>query len=102
VLGALRPGESTEKSLSVRNTQDEAVTIERAETSCHCVNVGRVPVRLEPHETANLPVTFDPSEDPDFAGRLSVEVICYLTDGSISFQTKVNVEVGPPGGYRQD
>jgi hypothetical protein len=47
-------------------------------------------------------VTFDPSEDPDFAGRLSIQITGYLTDGRIGFQTKVKIEANLEGGFPQD
>ena len=97
-LGVVHPGEPVKASLSVRNTQDEGLTVERVETSCLCIDVGRVPVRVEPHQATGLTVTFDPSEDPDFEGRLSVQVTGYLTDGKIGFQTSVNLEVCGRGG----
>jgi hypothetical protein len=77
------------------------LAIERIETSCPCIGMGGVPVQLEPDETKNLRVTFDPSYDPDFAGRLSVQVTAYLTDGSLAFQTKVNLDVHPERRDRQ-
>lgn len=102
VLGIVHPGELAETSLSVRNTHDETVTIDCIETSCLCISVGRVPVRLGPGESTELKVTFDPLDDPDFEGRLCVEVTGYLTDGRVGFQTKVNVEADYGRGFLKD
>ncbi len=95
MLGEVYPGEQAEAFLSVQNAEDATVTIDRIETSCLCVNVGAVPVVLGPHEMKDLKVTFNPLNDPEFEGRLSVEVTGYLTDGRIGFRTRVNVETEP-------
>ncbi len=84
-----------ETSFSVRSTHDETVTIDRIETSCLCIDVGGVPIRLGPDESTELKVTFSPSDESDFEGRLSVRVTGYLADGGIGFQTTVNIEVDP-------
>jgi Protein of unknown function (DUF1573) len=102
VLSAVHPGELAETSLSIRNTRPEPLIIERIEKTCPCIDVVGVPVRLAPNETKDLKVTFDPSHDPDFEGRLSVEVTGLLADGSIGFQTRVRVDVGIEDRYGQD
>ncbi len=102
VLGVVHPGEQAETSLSLRNTQDKTLIVERIDTSCTCIDVEGVPARLGPYEAAELKVTFGQSDDPGFEGRLSVEVIGYLSGGGIGFRTSVKVEMDPGGGYHRD
>ena len=95
MVGVVQSGKRAETWLSVHNTQHETVTIERIETSCPCVVMDCTSVRLGPHEATDLKVTFEPSEDPDFEGYLSIEVTGYLADGSVGFLTNVNIQVAP-------
>ena len=92
-LGSLALGQRASRLVSVSNPLREPLAIERLETSCPCIRVGGVPFRLGPNEIRDLEVSFDPSEDPNFQGRLSVEVIGYRDDGRVVLQTRVNLTV---------
>ena len=61
-----------------------------------CVNVGPVPVCVGPGEGNVLTVGYDPTDDPDFSGRLSVEVTGLDAAGRAAFLAHVEFEVTPP------
>jgi hypothetical protein len=79
--------------LVVRNQQSDALTLERTVSSCPCIGVSGLPVRLRPNEARGLKVAFDPAEAPEFRGGLSVELDGYLADARIAFRTRVEFDV---------
>jgi hypothetical protein len=89
-------------SVPVRNSQAVPLTLERIETSCPCIGVSGLPVRLEPDETVDLKLAFDPSHEPEFAGALLVRVTGYLAENRVAFETKVRLQVDPEGADRAD
>ena len=99
-LGVMPPGQAARCLLLVRNPLPGRATIERIETSCPCIGAGGLPVQIEPSQTIELEVAFDPSEAKDFRGRLSVDLTAFLADGQVGFRTKVNLEVGDGGRNR--
>jgi len=84
-------GEAIERPLSIRNTRDDALTLERVETSCPCIGVSPIPIEIGPRQTKVLSVSFNPSSDPDFEGELSVQLTGYLSSGGIAFRTEVRL-----------
>src|SRR5579885_2892308 len=99
-LGVMPPGQAARCLLLVRNPLPGRATIERIETSCPCIGAGGLPVQIEPSQTIELEVAFDPSEAKDFRGRLSVDLTAFLADGQVGFRTKVNLEVSERGTSR--
>jgi hypothetical protein len=100
-LGDLEPGRSAEAKLSLRNRGSETVVLERIETSCPCVSVSPASLRLHPGGAAELRVHFDPTDEPEFRGGLSVTLVGWGRPGAILFRTHVNVAVmsgGRPAG----
>jgi len=90
-LDVVHEGEGIERPLSLRNTRDDALTLERVETSCACVRVSPIPVEVGPRQTKVLSVGFNSSSDPDFEGKLSVHLTGYLSGGEIAFRTEVRL-----------
>ncbi len=71
-LGVLRPGQDARAELAIRNAGPDPVVIARSRTSCPCITLQPIPLRLGPGESAALTVRFDPDEEPEFRGGLSV------------------------------
>jgi hypothetical protein len=94
-LEDLDAGQSARTSLAVLSSQETPVRLERIETSCPCVKVGPVPVQIDPGSTTALTVTFDASGEPDFRGKLSVNIVGYTEDGSVGFMTHLAVYMRP-------
>src|SRR5208282_4496506 len=76
-MGTISAGRPAEAGLVVHNDQSIALNLERTVTSCPCIGVSGVPVRLGPNEAKRLNVAFDPTEDPEFRGELSVDISGY-------------------------
>jgi hypothetical protein len=77
--------------LTNRTARDLAV--ERVVTSCPCVGVAPSAVRVGPHESQQLELWCEPAAEPDFMGRLAVEVVGYLPGGEPAFRTICKFEV---------
>lgn len=72
------------------------------ETSCPCLLVSKQPVCVRPGECADLTVKFDPTDDPDFRGGLSIHVIGRDPTGEIVFGTRAHLEVLARSTTRDD
>ena len=92
-LGSLSPGQQATGRITLRNPGQSPVIVERVETSCSCLDVGPFPIKIEPGRSANLTVRFDPADEPDFRGRLSIEVIGRGPTDLLAFRTRVGIEV---------
>lgn len=97
VLRVVDSEKTAEAQFAIRNTETTPLTLERIETSCPCIRVGGVPVRLEPGARVELKATFSSSDDPDLQGGLSVVVTGYLADGRVGYQTRVDVQTDTVG-----
>jgi hypothetical protein len=93
MLGTLNAGQHTQFELVLANSGTEPVTVARVATSCPCLSVQQVPIRIGPTETRTLVLYFDPSDEPDFRGGLSIEVVGHDENDSTVFTTRVIVEV---------
>ena len=88
-LGVLAPTQTASASLVVRNTLDSVVTVSRIETSCPCVRVLPHLFHVGPLAEVKLTVHFDPVEEPDFRGPLSVDYYGRESSGDIEVDPKV-------------
>jgi Protein of unknown function (DUF1573) len=94
-LGRFAQGQAAKGEFRVVNPGAETVWIERARPSCPCLNVGSMPASIGPGEERVLTVGYDPADDPEFSGRLSVEVVGMDEAGRAAFLTHVELEVIP-------
>ena len=92
-LGVLRPGCSAETEISVRNPSPHRVVIKHIETSCPCLSVKQESINIDAKESATFTVKFDSGHDPDFRGRLSIEIIGRDGGENIIFRSRANLEV---------
>ena len=92
-LGMLAPGRSARLAVSVRNPSVDPVVISRVETSCPCVRATPDRLSLAPGESSKLTLTFDPSGEPGFRGKLAVEYVGRSPDGSAVARGTVHLEV---------
>lgn len=92
-LGIVEPGQDAHAEVRVRNTGGRPCIIDRITTTCPCIRVGTMPLVLDSGEALVLDVLFDPSEEPEFRGRLQVEVNCYAGEEVVlGFSVKVGVK----------
>jgi len=99
-LGSLPPGRtaSSTLTLSLMRPGSAKVTVVRVETGCPCVKFSTLPAEIGEGRPARLRVTFDPAEEPDFRGNLSVPVTGTTRDGSTAFRSTVAVAVQDVAG----
>jgi len=91
-LGVLPPRESAQATISLRNRGPHPLRVQRIETSGPCLTTTPGPIWIGRGECKVLAVEFDPSEEPDFRGRLAIDVTGY--DGDVvAFHTLVELEV---------
>ena len=95
-LGKLRPGQRVSKKMLVENLSSKAIIVARMETSCTCITITPCPARIEPHDSTEFTVEYDPFEEPDFRGRLSIEYSAKDDGGNILFLGHIGVEVAEP------
>jgi Protein of unknown function (DUF1573) len=92
-FGILLPNQSADAKIILRNPSPQAVTVDRIETSCHCLRVEKQPIKLLAEESVTLVLRFDSSDDPGFRGGLSIGVAGRDSTGGIVFETHADVEV---------
>lgn len=73
-FGALKPGQHAAIKVTVRNPLSESATIQRVETSCPCIHLAPLPICIPPGQDAELTVCYDPDDEPNFRGDLSVNI----------------------------
>ncbi len=94
-LGELRPGVPAGAQMVLRNPSARPVSVGGIETSCPCLRVRPVSMVIPPGESTVLTVEFDPTNNPDFRGGISITVIGVSEAGEKAFQTCVNFELRP-------
>lgn len=92
-LGTLAPGESARSTVTLRNPTSEAVSVERIETSCPCILVSPTSIVVGSGESSALTIEFDPTDEPEFRGGLSVNVVGKEATGRVALRGRVEVEV---------
>jgi len=92
-LGVIEAGTPGKAALTLRNPGSVPLTLERVETSCSCIRVETVPVRIDACGSVDLAVVFDPTSEPDFRGGLSVDLTGRMPGGATLFHTQVNLLV---------
>jgi hypothetical protein len=91
-LGVVSQGQLSKAALTLTNRGSRELLIDRLETSCPCLMITPSQLRLAPAESKIATVLFDPSDEPDFHGKLCIDISGYST-GSRAFQTVAEVEV---------
>jgi Protein of unknown function (DUF1573) len=100
-LGTLGPGQTASGSFELQNRGTLPVEVARVETSCPCLEVGPAAMEIAPGGSAALTTRFNPAAEPDFRGRLAIEVAGRDRSGQPTFRARVRVEVGEaPSGPR--
>jgi Protein of unknown function (DUF1573) len=92
-MGSIVSGEFGSAILEITNVTSAELTIAKIESSCPCVGVTPIPLRVAPGSACQGKVRFDSTEEPSFRGSLSVELVGKAKDGAILFQTSVKVKV---------
>jgi len=86
--------------VKVRNLSSTKVIISKVSTTCHCVQLGPLPISIAPEGHVAAKVTYDPRLDPDFYGGLSIGVIGTSSDGRDVLKADVLFDVRKPPHMR--
>lgn len=92
-LGVLRPGEPGRGTFSLRNDSKLVVIVDHVESTCPCVAISPLPIRIASKKTVNMEVLFEPQEESDFRGSLSVELSGKGSGSEILFRMRVELSV---------
>jgi Protein of unknown function (DUF1573) len=76
-FGVVDEGQVSNAVLSLTNRGSRELVIDRVETSCPCLTITPGRLRIAPSERKVVAVVFDPSGEPDFHGRLSIDISGY-------------------------
>ncbi len=92
-LGSLPPGGKASGSLTLKNVSSVPIRVGRIETSCPCLAVSPWPIRIEAGSGHPLTIAFDPASEPEFRGRLGIELKGLDDTGKVLFEGRVDLEV---------
>lgn len=92
-FGVLRPGQRASLTVTLHNRTPERVTVESLKPSCPCLKTDAGRLVVEGLGDTRLELSFDPSEEPDFRGKLSILLVGLCVDGTTCLSTNVSVEV---------
>lgn len=92
-LGTLIVGQHAEARIALRSRTSRPLEVHRVETSCPCLRVEPTSFKVAPGGSAEVDLAFDPSQEPEFRGRLSIDVAGYGLGDEIIFRTRVHFEV---------
>ena len=92
-LGSLAPGEVAEAQIGLINRHPSPIVVQTIDSSCPCLEIQPSQVSIDPGESATLTARFDPRVEPDFRGKLGVDVTGTDGSGAILFRTRIKVEI---------
>ena len=91
--GEIPAGQRSATTLTVRNNSTAAVDLVAVETSCPCLQITSLPARFESGTTRTLVLSFDPTTEPEFRGRLRVDLVGRSSKGSPLFRSHADFSV---------
>lgn len=95
-LGTINPGGDKTERFTFKNPRSQSVALVDVQTSCPCLSVSPLPVRIEAGAEQVLSLRFDGRSEPDFRGKLLMTLTGRGSDGSVLFQGEVEVNVESP------
>jgi hypothetical protein len=96
-LGSLQPAGAASADFVVINPGSQVVDIARVETSCDCLHLDLPRKRLQPSERMPAHATLDLHSEPEFRGKLAIDVTGHGPDGKVVFRTVISATVGGAG-----
>ena len=81
-------------TFTIRNRTTTPIRVARFETSCPCVRVSPSSLDLKPDKTNEIRVNFDAAMEPNFRGRLAVDLTGLSRSGEVLFRSTVDLTVG--------
>lgn len=96
--GTIPTERRSEVDWTIRNDSGQAVDVAKVETSCPCLVISPLPSRIEPGASRTLHVGFDPAVEPDFRGRLRIDLEGRAPDNRPLFRSYVDLMVAASAG----
>jgi hypothetical protein len=97
-LGTLRPGQSAQATITLRNTSEKPVIVDRIETSCECLELSHTTLTLPRWSSVSFRVDFDAASAADFSGNLRIRINGLSETGSEVFTVEVTLTVAQESG----
>jgi hypothetical protein len=91
-LGRVPAGSRQRVALTLYSAQAESLLLDELESSCPCVRGEGLPWRLEPGQRRPVAVEVDLSAEPEFRGRLQIELVG-KSSGRVVFRTRLHLTV---------
>ncbi len=92
-MGSLTQGERRVFVLRLRNVHQKPVTIHDVESSCPCLRAHALPWALAPGDEKTVELTLDLVREPEFVGRLLIEITGTTPEHGTAFRAHVDVLV---------
>jgi hypothetical protein len=91
-LGHVPAGSRQRVALTLYSAQAESLLLDELESSCPCVRGEGLPWRLEPGQRRPVAVEVDLSAEPEFRGRLQIELVG-KSSGRVVFRSRLTAQV---------
>ena len=95
-LGVVGPWRPIKRTIVLSNPCDREIVVSKVDVSCACVVVSPRVLRLPAGAVAELHVSFDPTEEPDFRGNLLLKIAGLDSVGQEVFLVQISLVVGSP------
>ncbi len=93
-LGRLEVKQTRSAILKVTNPINRSISINRFDVSCPCLRVvDRLPLSVPARASHTITLEFNPNDEPDFRGALSIALKGFDATNVEVFETTVNLEV---------
>lgn len=92
-LGTIAAGGQAEARLHLVNSTGLSIEIASVETSCPCVSVELAEWRIDPGDKVEAVARIDLFDEPEFRGGLCPQVLFFDTEGQVSFDVNLKLQV---------
>jgi hypothetical protein len=96
-LGTVEQGSYHEATFTVRNPRSEPVTLAQIHSTCSCLSFGIDPPTVAPSGESRVVARLDLGREPEYSGRLAIDVHGRTDDNRIAFRMTIEVRVVAPG-----
>ena len=95
-LGSVEQGSYHQATFTVRNPRSEPVTIAQIDSTCPCLSFSIDPPTVPPGGENHVVASLDLGREPDYIGRLAIDVHGRTDDNHVAFRMTIKVQVVAP------
>ena len=95
-LGIINPGQRITTPVTIRNSGDVRLVVDRIDSSCPCARMNPSRVVIAAGGSVRAEVEYDPTSEPEFRGLLAISVTGSSADHVAQFRLTVHVQVEAP------